>query len=221
MSDNFLRNAKYGPFYVSDPKGRFLGLHIYQGVFTLIPIIQAQKGKRKKTVSGGSVGGSDTVGDIDEPYPIRLLELKAKSMAFLDTSPDAILAMLYEDGQDDVHLKCYKVKITGKDKDLEELELKGKLVLDPGAKIVIPVLGELGGMIILGEQKVQYVDISGREYATKSYILREPTDFATWAKKSETEYLLGDEYGKLYALNLVIGGRGTMDELKVREIGQV
>lgn len=153
LSDRFLRNADYGAKYISDPRSRMLGLHIYQGIFTVIPLIQqpgktGKKGQKAKLLAPGEL-----VGDMCEPSPIRLQELRVLDIVFLDT-PETTVAMLYEDGLNNVHLQIYKVKAPGRgprgglgrDAELEEIEIDqfdGKN-LDPFSKFIIPVPESIG-----------------------------------------------------------------------------
>ena len=148
LSDRFLRNADYGAKYISDPRSRMLGLHIYQGIFTIIPLIQQPKGK--KGPKAKLLAPSESVGDMCEPSPIRLQELRVLDIVFLDTQEPTV-AMLYEDGLNKVHLQIYKVKAPGRgprvrDAELEEIEIDqfdGK-DLDPFSKFIIPVPDSIG-----------------------------------------------------------------------------
>ncbi|KAF8461342.1 mono-functional DNA-alkylating methyl methanesulfonate N-term-domain-containing protein [Kalaharituber pfeilii] len=201
MSDRFLRSAKYGAMYIADPRGRMLGLHIYQGIFTVIPLVG----------SGGGEGSSVTAGDMCDPAPIRLHELNVKDIVFLDTAEkDPIVALLYEDGRDQVHLRIYRVKVgikrggtTVRDAELEEVELPkfdSTKKLDPYSRFIIPLSEEIGGVVVLGEQTYTHVPF-GKEKCYKQP-LAEPTVFSAWGKVDEFRYLLGDDYGRLYLMSV-------------------
>jgi len=75
-------------------------------------------------------------------------------------------------------------------------------------------------MIILGEQTVAYIEPSGKFL---KHPLIDPTVFSTWGKVSDTQYLLGDDYGKLYMLSLAI--EEIKDEIsidiRVKVLGKV
>lgn len=248
FSDRFLRSADYGAKYISDPQSRMLGLHIYQGIFTIIPLIQQPGKTGKKGQKAKSLAPGELVGDMCEPSPIRLQELRVLDIVFLDT-PETTVAMLYEDGLNKVHLQIYKVKAPGKgprgglvrDAELEEIDIDqfdGRN-LDPFSKFIIPVpastgmrLGflrawcgyarltnlSIGGMLILGEQTIAYISASGK---LKKQSLTDPTVFSTWGRVNDTRYLLGDDYGKLYSLILdVLEIQGQVDII-VTYIGEV
>lgn len=53
--------------------------------------------------------------------------------------------------------------------------------------------------MILGEQTVTYFPPNDKP---RSQPLSEPTVFSTWGRVSDTQYLLGDDYGRLYMLVL-------------------
>ena len=152
LSDRFLRNANYGAIYIADPRARMLGLHIYQGIFTVIPLIYHPVKSSKRGAKVKPLAPGELVGDMCDPAPLRLHELKVVDMAFLDT-PDIMVAMLHEDGLDAMHLKVFKVKAvsrrstgSAKDAELEEVKLDeydGKR-LDPFSKFIVPVPESIG-----------------------------------------------------------------------------
>ncbi|KAI5806768.1 mono-functional DNA-alkylating methyl methanesulfonate N-term-domain-containing protein [Peziza echinospora] len=217
-----LRNAKYGAIYLTDPKARMLGLHIYQGIFTVIPLVQQQSKYGKRGKSKQFSAGEAAVGDMCEPVPIRLQELKVVDMAFLDTPGEPTVAMLYEDAMDNVNLKVYKIKASGKGKatgaELEEVTVEAQFdrKLDPGSKIIIPVPEAIGGMIILGEQTVAYFPTHG---TPKKRPLPDATVFVTWGMIDDQNYLMGDDYGRLYLLELKLNAQ--VEEIVVKFLGKV
>jgi len=165
ISDRFLRNADHGAIYISDPRSRMLGLHIYQGIFTVIPLIQHPSKKGGRGSKSKALSAGESIGDMCEPSPIRLQELKIVDMVFLDTAEPTV-AMLYEDGLDQVHLRIYKVNSAGRwprgamyrDAELEEVKLDKYEAkrMDPFSKFIIPVperIGKFGGLVGLGDLK--------------------------------------------------------------------
>lgn len=77
---------------------------------------------------------------------------------------------------------------------------------------------QIGGMIILGEQTITYVQPSGKLVRQP---LVDPTVFSTWGKVNDTQFLLGDDYGKLYMLSLHMVGAGNKASITVNELGKV
>ena len=79
---------------------------------------------------------------------------------------------------------------------------------------------KIGGMILLGEQTIAYVEPNGKLVKRP---LIDPTVFSTWGKVNDTQFLLGDDYGKLYMLSLdveVVKGKMEVD-IGVKELGKV
>lgn len=132
-----------------------LGLHIYQGIFTVIPLVQHPSKKGGRASKAKALQPGESVGDMCEPSPIRLQELRVVDMVFLDT-PEPTMAMLYDDGLDQVHLRVYKVKAAGRgprgalhrDAELEEVKVDSheKRKLETGSKFIIPVPESIGKM---------------------------------------------------------------------------
>ncbi|KAF8456915.1 damage-specific DNA binding complex, subunit DDB1 [Terfezia claveryi] len=202
ISDRFLRNADHGAKYIADPRSRMLGLHIYQGIFTVIPLVHQPSKKGGKGAKAKALPPGESIGDMCEPSPIRLQELKVVDIVFLD-AVEPTVAMLYEDGLDQINLRVYRVKSRGprgalyRDAELEEVELGGYEAkkMDPFSKFIIPVPEDI-------------VD---------------PTVFSTWSKVNDTQFLLGDDYGKLYMLSFNIekvGDKVNVD-IKVKELGKI
>ena len=134
-----------------------LGLHIYQGIFTVIPLVHQPPKKGGRVTKAKALPPGESIGDMCEPSPIRLQELKVVDMIFLDAAEPTV-AMLYEDGLDQVHLRVYKVKSRGprgamyRDAELEEVELDKYEAkkMDPFSKFIIPVPEEIGKFGVCG-----------------------------------------------------------------------
>ena len=142
--------------YISDPHGRMLGLHLYQGIFTVIPLVQSPVKRKGGNAMAKAPGGTETVGDMCEPAPIRLAELSIVSMTFLDAAEPTV-AMIYEDSRGAIQLKVAKVKVMGKggrhtglarDAELENIVTDEKMEvlksLDPQSRIIVPVSDPIG-----------------------------------------------------------------------------
>ena len=97
QADKSARDSLAGDRCLIDPMGRFMTLELYEGVITVVPILQTNK-KR----------GDAGTGALGEPIPARISELSVRSSAFLHPRNPAVekptLALLYEDNQQKVHI---------------------------------------------------------------------------------------------------------------------
>lgn len=132
VADNAARESQTGERCHIDPSGRFLTLEIYEGIITVIPLVQRGK-KRKQEVEVAQLG---------EPQPCRVDEMFVRSSAFLrprsfDEKPK--LALLYEDTNGVVKLKLRELSFAGGDTvELDDGDsYRGELEL--GASHLIPI----------------------------------------------------------------------------------
>ena len=91
VMDRIGRPADAGQIAVIEPESRLIGLHLYDGLFKVIP---AQ--------ASGALQ--------NESFNIRLEELKVVDIVFLHGLPKPTLALLYEDNKEARHLKTYEVR---------------------------------------------------------------------------------------------------------------
>ncbi|GJD12440.1 DNA damage-binding protein 1 [Galdieria sulphuraria] len=165
-----------GHIGICDPSMTCFGLHLYDGLFKVIPT------DFKK-----------------EAFNIRLEELDVLDIQFLYGHSKPTIAVLYTDSEENRHLKTYTVSL--KDKDFGNGPLfQGNL--ESGASMLIPVPTPIGGVVVLGQETVTYISGSGlRGYHS---IPVSATIFRAYGRidKDGTRYLLGDEKGILYLLVL-------------------
>ena len=135
VADTAARERQHPECCHIDPTGRFMTIEIYEGIITVVPLVQ--KGKKRRL-------DSDPL-PIGEPTPVRISEMCVRSSAFLhnrgsgDDRP--ILALLYEDNQANVRLKLRTVGFAGGEGvELEESEIKA-VTLEPGSNLLIPING--------------------------------------------------------------------------------
>ncbi|GBG61192.1 hypothetical protein CBR_g19725 [Chara braunii] len=152
VSDKIGRPTDTGHIGIVDPDCRMIGLHLYEGLFKVIPI--------------------DSKGQLKEAFNIRLEELQVIDIKFLYGYAKPTIAVLYQDSKDARHLKTYEVLL--KDKDFTDGPWMQPNV-ESGAGMIIPVPTPLGGVIIVGEQLIMYHDgtsfktIPIRPSVTKAY----------------------------------------------------
>lgn len=223
VSDRFLRGARCGPLYLADPGGRLLGLHVYQGTFLSIPLVHAsKKGKQRKTTTAATTATTTTRAedgasrDLGTASPIRFSELDVLDMAFLYETKDPVLAVLYNNtNPEEVRLKTYEVTHSGT--GFSEWRMKAT-ALEAEPRMIIPVAGPIGGLLVLGTQMVYY--FGPEDLNPLKQRLRQFLAFVTWGMIDAQRYLLGDEHGKLHIIFLELDNCKVLS-VKVEEIGQV
>lgn len=205
-----MRDASGGERCAVDPSGRQLCLSLFEGVLSFVKVMKPRKG-----AGAGSY--------LDEPEQIRVTELFVRATVFLHTeSMSPKLALLYQDGRDRVGLATYRVtdgrgQYGGFD---PRREREDELEVEVGASHLIPVpkgeggqrryvvrnnasaKAQLGGVIVVGETRMLYLDDESK--ATVEHVLDEASIFVAWTAYDGLRYLLGDEYGWLHLLTLVV-----------------
>lgn len=144
LADNSSRESQVGDRCLIDPSGRFMTLELYEGVVTVVPIIQQSHKKGRKPAL--PLNGLQ-VGQLGEPAPVRIEELSVRSSGFLHCRPDSPprLALLYEDTQGAVKVKVRELSYSpGSGSDagpVADLKVVDVLTeeLEMGASILIPV----------------------------------------------------------------------------------
>lgn len=71
--------------------------------------------------------------------------------------------------------------------------------------------------MIVGQSTITYVDDANNEM--KSIDLDEATYFVAWMRISNTRYLLGDDYGKLYVVELDIVDEAILKDIHINHLG--
>lgn len=141
-----------------DPSGRFMTLEIYEGVITVIPIVQPP-GKKRGRVVAAPGPDAPQVGELGEPTMARIDELFVRSSAFLHVESKGLprLALLHEDTQRRVRLKVRELHFnaatssSGAEATFVEEEVFAQ-ELDLGASHLIPVPAPLGKSQVLATQ---------------------------------------------------------------------
>ncbi|KAJ6068788.1 hypothetical protein N7499_010675 [Penicillium canescens] len=205
-----------------DPTCRFMTLEVYEGVVVVVPIVQPTK-KRGRVSTATSMPDVPQVGELDKPTTSRIDELFVRSSAFLHSESNPWLALLYEDNQQKVRLRIRELDFTpgtsgtsadATFKEVQEKKLEG---LDLGSSHLIPIPAPLGGLIVLGETSIKYIDDNANDVITKN--LDEATVFVAWEKVDSQRWLLADDYGKLFFLTFVLNTRGEIDDWKLEYLG--
>eukprot|EP00240_Pyramimonas_obovata_P000173 CAMPEP_0118957844 /NCGR_PEP_ID=MMETSP1169-20130426/62317_1 /TAXON_ID=36882 /ORGANISM="Pyramimonas obovata, Strain CCMP722" /LENGTH=1091 /DNA_ID=CAMNT_0006905945 /DNA_START=129 /DNA_END=3404 /DNA_ORIENTATION=- len=170
-----------------------IGLHLYDGHFKVIPI--------------------DEKGQLKEAFNIRLEELQVIDMVFLYGTTRPTLALLYQDQKDQRHMRTYEVLL--KDKDFAEGP-RSQSNLDAGASIIIAVPMPLGGMIIVGERTIVYLNGHVMKTIPMNYSV---TKAYGRVDADGSRYLLSDHSGMLHLLALTHDKERVLG-LKLEALGE-
>ncbi|GJN15385.1 hypothetical protein PR202_gb02295 [Eleusine coracana subsp. coracana] len=194
VSDRIGRPTDNGQIGIIDPDCRLIGLHLYDGLFKVIPF--------------------DNKGQLKEAFNIRLEELQVLDIKFLHGCVKPTIVVLYQDNKDARHVKTYEVAL--KEKDFVEGPWSQNN-LDNGAGLLIPVPAPLGGVIIIGEETIVYCNAN----ATFKAIPIKQSIIRAYGRVDPdgSRYLLGDNTGTLHLLVLT-HERERVTGLKVEYLGE-
>ena len=136
-ADSGARDSQTGDKCLIDPTGRLVALELFEGIITIIPIIQKvdRVGKKK----------GYELGNLGDPASARIPELFVRSIAFLHGTDHPKLALLWEDGHRKVHLRTKEVTYTDGSSsepavaELTDTDTVIADVPDQGASHIIPI----------------------------------------------------------------------------------
>ncbi|KAA8519402.1 hypothetical protein F0562_013658 [Nyssa sinensis] len=193
VSDRIGRPTDNGQIGIIDPECRLIGLHLYDGLFKVIPF--------------------DNKGQLKEAFNIRLEELQVLDIKFLYSCPKPTIVVLYQDNKDARHVKTYEVAL--KDKDFVEGPWSQNN-LDNGAALLIPVPPPLCGVLIIGEGTIVYCSAS----AFKAIPINPSITRAYGRVDADgSRYLLGDHAGLLHLL-VITHEKEKVTGLKIELLGE-
>lgn len=211
VADNAARESQTGERCHVDPTGRFMTVEVYEGIITVIPLVQ--RGKKRKQ--------EPDIAHLGEPQACRLPEMFVRSSAFLQprsVDDKAKLALLYEDTHSAVKLRVRELRFEGGDSvELDDGEnYRGDLEL--GASHLIPIEAPTHGLIVIGETSIGYYDEETGELDRQP--LDEATIFVAWAQVDAQRFLLADDYGRLYLFMLELDENNKVQSWKLDVIGK-
>lgn len=193
VSDRIGRPTDNGQIGIIDPDCRLIGLHLYDGLFKVIPF--------------------DNKGQLKEAFNIRLEELQVLDIKFLFGCSKPTIVVLYQDNKDARHIKTYEVSL--KDKDFIEGPW-AQNNLDNGASLLIPVPAPLCGVLIIGEETIVYCSANAfKAIPTRSSI----TKAYGRVDADGSRYLLGDHAGLLDLL-VIAHDKEKVLSLKTEPLGE-
>ncbi|KAM7198422.1 DNA damage-binding protein 1 [Naviculisporaceae sp. PSN 640] len=205
-----MRNADSQERCIVDPTGRYLAMHVWEGVLTILRL-----GNRKNTIL-----------KLDWMAQVRLSELFITSSTFLYTENSyPKIAILYKTRSDAQDLKLATYRLTADDKHTEASKFEPKDreldidIVDCGSSLLIPVRkvqeavkrhnvrnvdsakAQVGGLIVLGETRLLYIDEVTKTTVESS--LKQANIFVAWAEYDPTHYFLADDYGNMHLLTIL------------------
>ncbi|KAF6166099.1 hypothetical protein GIB67_023809 [Kingdonia uniflora] len=193
VSDRIGRPTENGQIGIIDPDCRLIGLHLYDGLFKVVPF--------------------DNKGQLKEAFNIRLEELQVLDIKFLYGCSKPTIVVLYQDNKEARHVKTYEVAL--KEKDFIEGPWSQNN-LDNGATLLIPVPMPLGGVIIIGEETIVYCSAT----AFKAIPIRPSITNAYGRVDADgSRYLLGNHAGFLHLL-VITHDKERVTGLKIEPLGE-
>jgi DNA damage-binding protein 1 len=205
LTDRIGRPTELGQIGIVDPECRMIGLHLYDGLFKVIPM--------------------DQKGQLREAFNIRLDQLQVLDIAFLCGTERPTVAVLYQDTKDSRHVKTYEISL--KDKEFVEGPWSQDDV-EGGSSLIIPVPAPVGGAILVGETVIVYLNkhsgepgggAGGGGMIKKAIATTCANIMACGAvDRDGSRYLLSDSAGMMHLLVLVHDGT-RVHALKMEALG--
>ena len=156
VDDSIARPTDGGPICIVDPQCRLIGMQLYNGRFTALPM-------------------EPTHGAVREPFNMRLEEMEVLDMVFLNGCAVPTICLLYQDMHENRHVKTYSIDIKTKEFAPAALQRPN---LEREATMLVPVSAAAGGgVIIIGEQIVMYVSAACAEVSVPI----SPSAITSWA----------------------------------------
>lgn len=227
VGERHMRDSQSQDRALVDPSGRYLALHLWEGVLTIERLLSRK-------------GTAMTLHHMEQ---VRLSELFIKASTFLYTETGhPKIAFLYQTDTETQDSQLATYRLTSDDRDsvaskfdaIRDRELSMDFP-DPGAAMLIPIRkvdeenkrhnvrnptqpkAHLGGLVLVGETRLLYVDDVTK--ATVEKALPQAAIFVAWAEYDVMHYFLGDDYGNLHLLSLVCEGV-VVERMEVTLIGR-
>ncbi|KAI1462132.1 mono-functional DNA-alkylating methyl methanesulfonate N-term-domain-containing protein [Annulohypoxylon moriforme] len=226
IHEKHLRDAQSQDMCAVDPTGRFMAVLLWEGVINVLRM-HTVKSKRQ---------------NLHWMDQIRVSELFIKCVTFLHVETGhPKIAFLYQSRTDipDSQLVTYRLTSDDKNTEVSRFEVRDQVdrmeTPDPGASILIPVgrgegdqkryiirnastaRAQLGGVIVVGETRLLYYDDAAKKKVEAA--LPESSIFVAWAEYDVSHYFLGDDYGTLWLLEILLDG-AVVTDLQMTKIGE-
>ncbi|KAI1114442.1 mono-functional DNA-alkylating methyl methanesulfonate N-term-domain-containing protein [Nemania sp. NC0429] len=224
-NEKHMRDSQSQDKCIVDPTGRFIVVLLWEGVINVLRM-HTVKSKRQ---------------NLHWMDQVRISELFIKCATFLHVETGhPKIAFLYQTRTDqpDCHLVSYRLTADDKNTELSRFEIRDQIdrmeIEDPGSALLIPVSkgeenqkrylsrnatsarAQLGGLIVLGETRLLYYDDAAKKKVETA--LQEASIFVAWAEYDVSNYLVGDDYGNLWRLEILLDGV-VVTGMEMRKIG--
>ncbi|KAI1131340.1 mono-functional DNA-alkylating methyl methanesulfonate N-term-domain-containing protein [Nemania abortiva] len=225
VNEKHMRDSQSQDKCIVDPTGRFMVVLLWEGVINVLRM-HTVKSKRQK------------LSWMDQ---VRISELFIKCASFLHVETGhPKIAFLYQTRteQPDCHLVSYRLTADDKNTEVSRFEIRDQIdrmeIEDPGSALLIPVSkgeqdqkrylsrnaasaqAQLGGLIVLGETRILYYDDAAKKKVETA--LQEASIFVAWAEYDVSHYFVGDDYGNLWLLEILLDGV-VVTGMEMRKIG--
>jgi DNA damage-binding protein 1 len=177
IKDRIGRPTDSGHKGLVDPENRLFGLHLYDGLFKVIPI----------DVNGAANSSA---------FNIKLQELQVLDIIFLHSCSKPTICVLYKDTDDRCHVKTYEVQM--KDKEFTDGPWSVQRI-EHTSHMLIPVPAPFGGVLIVAEPNITY-----HNGTNVKQIAMNQTMMVTYDQvgPDPSRFLLADECGTLHVVVL-------------------
>jgi len=212
-NEKHMRDSQSQDKCIVDPSGRFMVVLLWEGVINVLRMHTA-KSKRQ---------------DLNWMDQVRISELfiKCASFLYVETGYPKI-AFLYQTRTEnpDCHLVTYRLTADDKNTEVSRFEARDQIdrmeIEEPGSALLIPVAkgaedtkrylsrnatsarAQLGGLLVVGETRLMYYDDAAKKKVETA--LREASVFVAWAEYDVSHYFIGDDYGNLWVLEILLDG---------------
>lgn len=213
INEKNMRDSQSQDKCIVDPSGRFMVVLLWEGVINVLRM-HTIKSKRQ---------------NLHWMDQVRISELFIKCASFLHVETGhPKLAFLYQTRTEhpDCHLVSYRLTADDKNTEVSRFEVRDQIdrmeIDDPGSALLIPVSkgeedqkrylsrnaasarAQLGGLIVLGETRLLYYDDAAKKKVETA--LEEASIFVAWAEYDVSHYFVGDDYGALWMLEILLDG---------------
>ncbi|KAG0223154.1 DNA damage-binding protein 1a [Actinomortierella wolfii] len=235
LQDRHSRQADIGQLVEIDPTASVVCCHLFHGTLKFIPInphrdpsltapnqIEASSSSSSAaTPSSFSAGAGRSSSGLSrltkntqsgtflDVTNLAIEEITLMSMTFLHGYEKPTLAVLFQDTKENRHVKTYEIDIRGADVKMNETGW-GRSDLS-GARMLVPVPAPLGGLLVVGDHAITYLNqaLSSAPRSTPALIETTAMRAVGQVDDQGMRYLLGDHRGRLYALILILKNEGA------------